>query len=37
MAPAFAIPLLLARPGLTYADIDIWEVVFSLMCKNAAE
>jgi Thiolase, C-terminal domain len=26
MAPAFAIPLLLARPGLTYADIDIWEI-----------
>jgi acetyl-CoA C-acetyltransferase len=26
MAPAFAIPRLLARRGLTYADIDIWEI-----------
>jgi acetyl-CoA C-acetyltransferase len=26
MAPAFAIPRLLARNGLTYADIDLWEV-----------
>jgi acetyl-CoA C-acetyltransferase len=26
MAPAFAIPRLLARNGLTYADIDIWEI-----------
>jgi len=26
MAPAFAIPRLLARCGLTYADIDIWEI-----------
>jgi len=26
MAPAFAIPRLLARHGLTYADIDIWEI-----------
>jgi acetyl-CoA C-acetyltransferase len=26
MAPAFAIPRLLARQGLTYADIDIWEI-----------
>ena len=26
MAPAFAIPHLLARNGLTYADIDIWEI-----------
>ncbi len=26
MAPAFAIPRLLARHGLRYADIDIWEI-----------
>ncbi len=26
MAPAFAIPRLLARNGLTYDDIDIWEI-----------
>ena len=26
MAPAFAIPHLLARHGLTYADIDLWEI-----------
>ena len=26
MAPAFAIPRLLARNGLSYADIDIWEI-----------
>ncbi|HQR16097.1 MAG TPA: acetyl-CoA C-acyltransferase [Nitrospira sp.] len=26
MAPAFAIPRLLARNGLTYADIDLWEI-----------
>jgi acetyl-CoA C-acetyltransferase len=26
MAPAFAIPRLMARNGLTYADIDIWEI-----------
>ncbi len=26
MAPAFAIPRLLARHALTYADIDIWEI-----------
>lgn len=26
MAPAFAIPRLLARQGLVYADIDIWEI-----------
>jgi len=26
MAPAFAIPRLLARHGLTYADIDLWEI-----------
>lgn len=26
MAPAFAIPKLLARHGLTYADIDLWEI-----------
>jgi acetyl-CoA C-acetyltransferase len=26
MAPAFAIPRLLARQGLTYSDIDIWEI-----------
>jgi acetyl-CoA C-acetyltransferase len=26
MAPVFAIPRLLARNGLTYADIDIWEI-----------
>ena len=26
MAPTFAIPRLLARHGLTYADIDIWEI-----------
>ena len=25
MAPAFAIPKLLARQGLTYDDIDLWE------------
>ena len=26
MAPAFAIPRLLARNSLTYADIDLWEI-----------
>jgi len=26
MAPAFAIPKLLVRNGLTYADIDLWEI-----------
>jgi acetyl-CoA C-acetyltransferase len=26
MAPAFAIPRLLARNGLTYDDIDLWEI-----------
>ena len=26
MAPAFAIPRLLARNGLVYADIDLWEI-----------
>jgi len=26
MAPAFAIPRLLSRHGLTYADIDLWEI-----------
>jgi len=26
MAPAYAIPRLLARNGLTYEDIDIWEI-----------
>jgi len=26
MAPAFAIPKLLARHGLTYGDIDLWEI-----------
>lgn len=26
MAPVFAIPRLLARNGLTYADIDLWEI-----------
>ena len=26
MAPAFAVPKLLARQGLTYADIDVWEI-----------
>jgi len=26
MAPAFAIPKLLARHGLTYQDIDLWEI-----------
>jgi len=26
MAPAFAIPRLLARNGLTYGDIDLWEI-----------
>ncbi len=26
MAPAFAIPRLLARHNLTYADIDLWEI-----------
>lgn len=26
MAPAFAIPRLLARHGLTYGDIDLWEI-----------
>lgn len=26
MAPAFAIPRLLARQGLVYSDIDIWEI-----------
>jgi acetyl-CoA C-acetyltransferase len=26
MAPAFAVPRLLARHGLTYADIEVWEI-----------
>jgi len=26
MAPAFAVPRLLARHGLTFADIDLWEI-----------
>ena len=26
MAPAFAIPRLLARHGLGYADVDLWEI-----------
>src|SRR5262245_35804013 len=26
MAPAFAIPRLLARHGLNYGDIDLWEI-----------
>jgi acetyl-CoA C-acetyltransferase len=26
MAPAFAIPRLLARHGLTFADVDLWEI-----------
>src|SRR6185295_15215487 len=26
MAPAFAIPRLLARNGLRYADVDLWEI-----------
>ena len=26
MAPAFAVPRLLARHGLAYADIDLWEI-----------
>jgi acetyl-CoA C-acetyltransferase len=26
MAPAYAVPRLLARNGLTYADIDLWEI-----------
>jgi acetyl-CoA C-acetyltransferase len=26
MAPAFAIPRLLARRGLSYRDIDLWEI-----------
>jgi len=26
MAPAFAIPRLLARRGLAYADVDLWEI-----------
>jgi acetyl-CoA C-acetyltransferase len=26
MAPAFAIPRLLARHGLAYADVDLWEI-----------
>ncbi|MDR3507456.1 MAG: acetyl-CoA C-acyltransferase [Caulobacteraceae bacterium] len=26
MAPAYAVPRLLARHGLTYADIDLWEI-----------
>lgn len=26
MAPAFAVPRLLARHGLTYGDIDLWEI-----------
>jgi acetyl-CoA C-acetyltransferase len=26
MAPAFAVPKLLARQGLTYADVDVWEI-----------
>jgi acetyl-CoA C-acetyltransferase len=36
MAPAFAIPRLLARHGLKYADIDIWEIheAFALCCGS---
>jgi acetyl-CoA C-acetyltransferase len=26
MAPAYAVPRLLARNNLTYADIDLWEI-----------
>ena len=26
MAPAYGIPRLLVRNGLTYADIDLWEI-----------
>ena len=40
MAPAYAIPRLLARNGLTLADIDLWEIheafAAQLLCNVAA-
>ena len=40
MAPAYAIPRLLARHGLTLADIDLWEIheafAAQLLCNIAA-
>jgi len=40
MAPAYAIPRLLARHGLTLADIDLWEIheafAAQLLCNVAA-
>ena len=36
MAPAYAIPRLLARNGLTYADIDLWEIHEAFAAQVAA-
>ncbi|MCC6869380.1 MAG: acetyl-CoA C-acyltransferase [Burkholderiales bacterium] len=36
MAPAYAIPRLLARHGLTYADIDLWEIHEAFAAQVAA-
>ena len=40
MAPAYAIPRLLARNGLTLADIDLWEIheafAAQVLCNEAA-
>jgi acetyl-CoA C-acetyltransferase len=40
MAPAYAIPRLLARNGLVYADIDLWEIheafAAQVLCNLAA-
>ena len=40
MAPAYAIPRLLARNGLTLTDIDLWEIheafAAQLLCNVAA-
>jgi acetyl-CoA C-acetyltransferase len=36
MAPAFAIPRLVSRNGLTYADIDLWEIHEAFAAQVAA-
>ncbi|MCC6193972.1 MAG: acetyl-CoA C-acyltransferase [Burkholderiales bacterium] len=36
MAPAYAIPRLLLRNGLTYADIDLWEIHEAFAAQVAA-
>ena len=36
MAPAYAIPRLLSRNGLTYADIDLWEIHEAFAAQVAA-